>query len=183
MLLWPDTPHDQSRAEPASATHLLPTTRRGVARPVRPSRSFTSTAIVGTNEAAVPSRRATLRLALSAPADNGGGRLDGRSAEADSCLGDAGACSSSGLQPRARRRAQPHSPPRPRPTRRFWAAPLGPFNFWCTPHAPPAPEPTLPTAPYQPKTWPICRDSAEVGDPGLEPGTSSLSEKRSNRLS
>jgi hypothetical protein len=29
----------------------------------------------------------------------------------------------------------------------------------------------------------VCRDVLRMGDPGLEPGTSSLSEKRSNRLS
>ena len=29
----------------------------------------------------------------------------------------------------------------------------------------------------------VCAQTSSVGDPGLEPGTSSLSEKRSNRLS
>ena len=44
------------------------------------------------------------------------------------------------------------------------------------------PEPSVVTCRASQKC-PKCRDSSRVGDPGLEPGTSSLSEKRSNRLS
>ena len=44
----------------------------------------------------------------------------------------------------------------------------------------PSPRPT--TEPGRPKTS-VSVANVEVGDPGLEPGTSSLSEKRSNRLS
>jgi site-specific DNA recombinase len=39
----------------------------------------------------------------------------------------------------------------------------------------------LPT--YRIATPMVCATTSSVGDPGLEPGTSSLSEKRSNRLS
>jgi hypothetical protein len=39
----------------------------------------------------------------------------------------------------------------------------------------------LPT--YRIATPTVCATTTSVGDPGLEPGTSSLSEKRSNRLS